>query len=431
MRKEPLRTRLDNRWFLYQHTDDELFELYEQWGQRLYLWVDPTADSLHLGNFVQFMHALQYMLYGNKLILVVWWATGMIWDPGWKDAERNFLDEETLQNNVEAITEQVWSILKNLEQYTGIELTFEVVNNIEFYENMRYVDFLRKIGKHMTVNSMVAKESVKARLEDENKFISYTEFSYMLMQAYDYLRLFKSRNCRLQIGASDQWWNIVTGVELIRKKEQETVFGATCPLLTTSSGKKFGKSEWNAIRLDAEKNSPYVCYNYFMNSEDSMLETYLNTFTLLDQEEIQEIIKKHNENPNERYAQQRLAYLTTAIIYGEPAAKQSQTIKEILYDTDKPVEAIKNLSPEDIIALNKATSDTAVDNPEQPIRSLLIETGLCESNADAKRSIKANAITLNGQKITDINFTLTPDNYINTLALLKKWKKSFATVRLV
>lgn len=215
-----LKDELEQRGFLYQNSNEELFEAFDKWGEKLYCGFDPSADSLHLGNFVGFMTAVHFMRRNNTYYALIWWATGMIWDPGGKDAERTFLSEETLRYNEKAIKNQIAGILKNLQNFTGEEFKFETVNNYDFYQGMNYLDFLREVGKYMTVNTMMSKDTVKKRIEDPDKSISYTEFSYMLLQGYDFYKLYSEDGVRLQIGGQDQWGNLMTGVELIRKKQR-------------------------------------------------------------------------------------------------------------------------------------------------------------------------------------------------------------------
>ncbi len=423
-----LYTQLESRWFINQFTNKELFDSFNKGNQVFYVGFDPTADSLHLGNYIQFMHALQYMLYGNKAILVVWGATWMIGDPWWKNSERSFLDEATLNKNIDAISKQITQLLIRIEKQTKKTLQYEIINNSAFYKDMGYIDFLREVGKYITVNQMMNKETVKNRLTQDWSFISYTEFSYMLMQAYDYLHLFQTKQCTLQISWSDQRWNIVTGVELIRKKTQQEVYWSTCPLITDSNGKKFGKSEWNAIRLDEEKISPYVCYNYFMNTADEDLKQYFGLLTLIDNQEIEKILENHNEAPQKRYWQEKLAYAVTKLIYWVHAANNAQLIKAILFDSNDPVWLIQGLDQKSIIMLNQATSGTATTTPRVELLDILVTTWLFTSRSTAKKWIKDHAVSLNNQKITDIHYTLTEKDYNNKVALLKKWKKQVATI---
>lgn len=258
-------------------------------------------------------------------------ATGMIGDPGGRDSERSFLDDATLTHNIEAIKFQVGTILKNLKEQTGKQLSFEVIDNNQFYTDMSYQKFLRDVGKHITVNQMMAKETVKKRIEDPDKSISYTEFSYMLMQGYDYLRLFKDHGVKLQISGSDQWGNILTGIELIRKKEEGEAYGMTSPLILDSTGKKFGKSEGNAIWLDPNQSTPYFVYQYFMNVTDADVERFLKLYTLLDLETIAQIVAQHHQKPEARIGQMQLARQVILTLHGTQAADQAEKISELLF----------------------------------------------------------------------------------------------------
>jgi len=425
-----LQQEIEARGILKQATDDSFFELYEKGGQTLYYWMDPSADSLHLGNFVWFMHALQYMKRGNKFICIVWGATGMIWDPGGKNAERSFLDEETLAHNVKKIHEQVESVLNNITEISGVEFDFEVINNLDFYEGMDYLSFLRSVGKYITVNNMMNKETVKRRLETDDQSISYTEFSYMLIQGYDFVKLYDEHDCKLQIAGSDQRWNVVTGIELINKiskDEDPKAYGATTPLILDSTGKKFGKSEGNALWLSPEKNSPYTIYNYFMNVSDEDVERYLKIFSVKSLDELWQIVKTHNAAPEERFGQISLAYLVTQIIFWTSSADECNLIRTTLYGSEDPVELIKAMSDKQINSFNKGT--WWISSSWWRLIELLVNTGLYESNGEAKKAIKNNAISLNEEKISDIGYEISDDDWINgKIVLLRKGKKTYKTV---
>jgi len=272
---------LQERGYLYQYSHEEIFTKLDAGGVWFYCWFDPTADSLHMWNFIGFMTAVQLMLRWNRYYALVGWATGMVGDPGWKDAERTFLDEETLKYNVWAIKNQFETILKRLSQTTWKKLDFQIVNNLDFYQGVWYLDFLREVGKYHTVNQMIAKDTVKKRIEDPTKSISYTEFSYMLLQGFDYYCLNRDHGVELQVWWQDQWWNLVTWIELIRKKTEQETYTFTWPLITDATWKKFWKSEWNALFLDKNKTSPYELYQYFMNAHDDDVERYLKLLTLL------------------------------------------------------------------------------------------------------------------------------------------------------
>ena len=424
-----LQQEITARGLLKQATDEKLFDLYDKGGQTLYVGMDPTADSLHLWNFVWFMHALQYMKRGNKLIFIVWWATGMIGDPGGKNAERSFLDEETLAHNVAKIEAQVQIILDNISAISGETFEFEVKNNLDFFKEMNYLEFLRKVGKYITVNNMMKKETVKKRLETEDQSISYTEFSYMLIQGYDFVRLHDDYGCKLQIAGSDQRGNVVTGIELINKisdKEDTDAYGATTPLILDSAGKKFGKSEGNALRLSPEKNSPYTIYNYFMNVADEDVARYMKIFTLLPIEEIDTFTAQHMEQAHLREWQKRLAYLVTQIIFGTMEADTCALVQNTLYGDDV-IENMKKLDTQQLISLNTATGGIIWDGWR--ILEILVQTWLCDSNSEAKKVLKNNAISLNENKITDIWYEISDDDWINgQILLLRKGKKTFKTL---
>lgn len=424
-----LKQELENRWFLYQVTDESVFDLFEKGGQAFYFGCDPTADSLHLGNFVVFMQAVNYMKKGNKLYLIIGWATGMIGDPGGKESERSFLDEQTLQRNVDSITTQVTTVLKNLKDLSWYDFDFEVINNDQFYTDMSYTRFLRDVGKYITVNSMMNKETVKKRIQDPDQSISYTEFSYMLMQAYDYLKLYEDHNVTLQISGSDQRWNIVTGVELIRKKLDKQVYGATWPLVLDSTGKKFGKSEGNAIWLDPTKSTPFSVYQYFMNTTDEDVQRYLKLFTLLDFATIADIGKKHAADPAARYGQQELAKYVVTTIFGTQAAQQAIDITTLLFVTEDKLSSIKTLDAATIDALVAATGWITVAW-EQRIVDLCTQSWLTESNGEAKKQIQAGAIYCNEEKVNDMQKLITTKDAVNWLLLLRKGKKTYKVIKI-
>ena len=300
-----LKQELEERWLLYQISNDDLFKKFDAWEASFYCGFDPTADSLHLWNFIGFMVWVHLMTRGNKYIALTWWATGMIWDPGWKDTERNFLSSEDLDNNQKLISSQITWILNNLKSFTWSDFKYDFVNNKDFYNDMWYLDFLREVWKYITINNMIAKDTVKKRIDDPSKSISYTEFSYMLLQWYDYVRLYKDKDVTLQIWWQDQWGNLVTWTELIRKKYDGEANVFTWPLITDATGRKFGKSEWNAIWLDKNKTSSYEIYQYFMNTNDEDISKYLKMLTLIETEEIDELVVKHMESPENREWQKK------------------------------------------------------------------------------------------------------------------------------
>ncbi len=421
-----LKQELIERGFIYQKSSEEIFDKLEKWGVWFYCWFDPTADSLHLGNFIWFMFALHLMLKWNKYYALVWGATGMIWDPGWKDSERTFLTEEILRNNESSIKKQVSNMLKHLEQSTWKSFEFEVVNNLDFFKWFLYTDFLREVGKYITVNQMMSKDTVKKRIEDPDKSISYTEFSYMLLQWYDFYRLYSDKWVLLQIWWQDQWGNILTWVELTRKKIDKEVYALTFPLLLDSTWKKFGKSEWNALFLDKNKTSPYKLYQYFLNTADEDLEKYLKILTLIPLEEIKYILKRHFDKPEDRYAQKLLAWKVVEIIHSKKDCETSEKISELLFWNSDKIEIIKNSSNEELE--NIFSELWWFEFLSENLFELLVSSWLATSNTDARKTIESWAFYINEQKVTDTKYDFTND-FINwKLLLLRKGKKTFKLV---
>lgn len=444
-----LKEEIKARWFLNQYTSEKVFDIYEKWGETLYFGVDPTAKSLHLGNFVVFMNAINFMKRGNKLILIVGWATGMIGDPSGRESDRAFLDINTLNENIEAIRTQVWHILENLSKLSGINFPFEIYNNKDFYEGMGYLDFLREVGKYITVNQMMSKESIKKRIEDPDKSISYTEFSYMLLQWYDFYHLFTQKDCKLQISGSDQRGNIVTGLEIIKKKVDKEVYGVTAPLILDNTGKKFGKSEGNALFLDPTMTTPFQIYQYFMNVGDEDVERYLKLFTLLSLEEIAWIVAKHAENPADRYGQEQLAKYIVYTIHGSDAVTQAERATEFLFGSGDKLALLKEMTEKELDAIGKETGminiredktdddhwrdDNNTESAEHAtwtIIDALVGSGLASSRGNAKKDIEAWAIYLNEEKVSDINIILDSAKAINGYFVLRKGKKNYKLVKI-
>ena len=425
-----LKQEREDRWFLYQFTNEKLFEEYEKWGKNFYIGIDPSADSLQLGNLCAMMAAVNLMKKWNKCYFLVWWATGMIWDPSWKDAERNFLDEEKLRSNEKKIFAQIVNFLKNLKANYGIDFDYDMVNNYDFYKWMWFVDFLRDVGKYITVNTMAAKESVKKRLEDPDKSISYSEFSYMLIQGYDFMHLYENMGVELQLGWSDQWWNIVTWMELTRKKHNKEIFGLTIPIITDSTWKKFGKSEGNAIWLDPNKNSPYFVYQYFLNTNDEDISKYMKILTLMSVEEIDNIIDEHKKDPWIRSWQKKLAEYIVELIFGKEEMSHVNKITEILFSNNDKLNLIKKLDTDTIIALKSATGGVEISDINNWIKilDLCTQSWLTASNGEAKKMIQSGAIYCNEEKIEDMQKRFWKDDAVNWVLLLRKGKKINKTV---
>ncbi len=421
-----LQQELQDRGFLYQFSNPEIFKKLEQWNVGFYCGFDPTADSLHLGNYIGFMCAVQLMLKGNTYYALIWWATGMIGDPGWKDAERSFLTEETLRHNEKCIGNQFTTILTGLEKTTGKKLNFKIVNNYDFYKWVSYLDFLREVGKYHTVNQMMNKDTVKKRIEDPDKSISYTEFSYMLLQWFDFYCLNKDEGVTLQVGGQDQWGNLVTGIELIKKKTEKDTYVFTWPLMVDSSGKKFGKSEGNALFLDRKKTSPYKIYQYFINTLDADVERFLKILTILDVPDIQKILAEHIQSPEARFGQKRLAYEVVKIIHNEDDAKLCEKISEFLFWEADKLETLKTLESNELEIF--FAEIWGLEYLWQNLFELFVQSWLEQTNSTARQTLTWGGMYINEKKIEDGKYDFSWDFIDGKFLLLRKWKKNYKLV---
>ena len=428
-----LREELEARGLLYQTTNEAFFDLYDQGGEKFYCGYDPTADSLHLGHFLTFMAAVNFMKRGNTFVMLIGGATGMIWDPTGKSEARAFLGLEQLRHNQEAITEQVGQILENLKKLTGKDSQFKVVNNYDFYKDLSVFDWYRTVGKYITLNTMLSKESVKKRLENTESGISYTEFSYMLLQGNDFVHLYENEWVKLQIWGSDQRGNMVTWTEMLRKKTEGEAesYVMTIPLMMDASGKKFGKSEGNAIWLDQRKNSPYFVYQYFLNSADADVEKFLRAFTLLEIAEIEEIVAKHNEKPESRYGQRQLANYVIQTLFGKQAAEQAEKITDFLFGSEDKMQMINEFSREEIQALARETGSCEISENEIRVLELLVKCGIVDSNGEAKKMIAQGAIYVNENKISDIASSFSTQDASNGVLLIRKGKKNYKIAQFI
>ena len=428
-----LREELEARGLLYQTTNEAFFDLYDQGGEKFYCGYDPTADSLHLGHFLTFMAAVNFMKRGNTFVMLIGGATGMIWDPTGKSEARAFLGLDQLRHNQEAITEQVGQILENLKRLTGKDFQFKVVNNYDFYKDLSVFDWYRTVGKYITLNTMLSKESVKKRLENTESGISYTEFSYMLLQGNDFVHLYENEWVKLQIWGSDQRGNMVTWTEMLRKKTEGEAesYVMTIPLMMDASGKKFGKSEGNAIWLDQRKNSPYFVYQYFLNSADADVEKFLRAFTLLEIAEIEEIVAKHNEKPESRYGQRQLANYVIQTLFGKQAAEQAEKISDFLFGSEDKMQMLSEFSREEIQALARETGSCEISENEIRVLELLVKCGISESNGDAKKLIAQGAIYVNENKISDIASSFSTQDASNGVLLIRKGKKNYKIAQFI
>lgn len=390
-----------------------------------YVGIDPTADSLHIGHLVSVMMLKHFQLCGHRPIALLGGATGMIGDPSGKSQERNLLDEEALRHNEAAIKKQ---LSKFLDFESNTKNKAVLVNNYDWMKDFSFLEFIRDVGKHITVNYMMAKDSVKKRISgDEGEGMSFTEFSYQLVQGYDFLHLHRAKNCTLQMGGSDQWGNITTGTELIRRINSGKAFAVTCPLITKADGTKFGKTEGGNVWLDAEKTSPYKFYQYWMNTTDIDAEKYIKIFTLLDKKEIEELIASHKEEPHLRKLQSKLADEITVMVHSEDDLATAKKATKILFGKSTN-EDIKNLSAKEVLSIFDGIPQAKISKTEIEglgiIDALSAKTGFLKSNGEARRELKGNAISVNKEKVK-ADFTLSQNNLIaDKFILLSKGKKN-------
>ena len=398
-----------------------------------YVGIDPTADSLHIGHLVGVMLLKHFQLSGHKPLALVGGATGMIGDPSGKSNERNLLDEPTLRHNQEAIKGQ---LARFLDFTSDAPNAAELVNNYDWMKNFSFLEFIRDVGKHITVNYRMAKDSVKKRLSSEAaEGMSFTEFTYQLVQGYDFLHLYRAKKCTLQMGGSDQWGNITTGTELVRRIASGKAYALTCPLITKADGTKFGKSEGGNIWLDAARTSPYKFYQYWLNTSDLDAEKYIKIFTFLDKNTIDTLIDKHKVAPHLRVLQRKLAEEITTMVHSAEELEKATQASNILFgnsnaDDLKKLDAATFLEVFDGVPqaeINKSDLESGLD-----IISVLNEkTGFFKSNGEARRALTANSISVNREKVKE-DFTLTSNDLINNqFVLLQSGKKNYFVIRVV
>ncbi len=383
-----------------------------------YVGIDPTADSLHIGHLVSIMMLKHFQNCGHKPYALIGGATGMIGDPSMKSAERNLLDEQTLNHNIAAIKKQ---LSKFLDFDSDMPNAAVLVNNYDWMKDFSFLSFIRDIGKHITVNYMMSKDSVKKRLTGEaREGMSFTEFSYQLVQGYDFLYLNEHKNCKLQMGGSDQWGNITTGVDLIRKVLEKPAYAFTMPLILDSTGKKFGKSEGNALWLNKEKTSAYEIYQYLINSDDSKVLEYLKVFTFLSKEQIEEVYAKQLEAPETRIAQKTLAWEVVKDIHGKEEADNAVLVSEKLFKGD-----FNGLSVKDIKSGMRSVPSFDLTE-EGNIVDVLVNNKIASSKREAREFIKGNAISVNGNIINDETATITKDMAIEgEIIIFRRGKKKY------
>jgi tyrosyl-tRNA synthetase len=414
------------RGLVYDHTE-AVPEVLAKEKIAVYIGFDPTADSLHIGSLVGMIALARLQRFGHRPIALAGGGTGMIGDPSGKSSERNLLSEEVLQHNLACIQKELASVL----DFDAKTNPAKVVNNGDWLGKLSLIEFLRDTGKFFTVNYMMAKDSVRSRIEREDG-ISYTEFSYMLLQGYDFWHLFKNEGCVMQAGGSDQWGNIVAGTELIRKKEGQRVHGLVYPLITKADGSKFGKTESGTIWLSAEKTSPYRFYQFWYNADDADVINYLKVFTWLSQKDILDLQDALFARPEKREAQQKLAQEVTAMIHGDTAVTKAEKAAQVLFGGD--LEGLEARDIQDIFA-DVPSSEIAksdFDGDGLPVVDLLVSSGLASSKGDARRSIQGGGIYVNNQRVEDQNQTVTTTESVDgQFLVLRKGRKMYHLVKLL
>lgn len=406
---------LQRRGLIKDTAWDDLEKIINGCNATFYRGTDPTADSLHIGHYSSLITVKRLAKAGHHPILLVGGATGLIWDPR-PTAEREIIAYETVQKNFEWIKKQVTDLFDG---------NVEVVNNYDWTKDMTILEFLREIWKYINVSYMLNKDIISRRLETG---ITFAEFTYTLLQWYDFLHLYETKNCIMQVEWSDQWWNITTGIELINKKLGKNAYAFTMPLILDNAGNKFGKSAGNALWLDKNKTSSYEIYQYLVNTDDNKVEEYLKVFSFLSPEEIMDIMKKHQEAPEQRLAQKTLAKEFIKDLHWEAEYEKVQKIIDVLFwDWDK-LAIISKMSDDEKSALARETGSVKMQWNEVRLMDLIVESGLATSNWETKKMIQAGSIYFNEEKVEDIQKTVKSEDLVNGVALLRKWKKTYKLI---
>ena len=397
-----------------------------------YVGIDPTGDSLHIGHLVSIMILKHFQACGNKPYALVGGATGMIGDPSMKSNERNLLDEQTLAHNVSCIKEQLGRFL---DFNSDAPNKAELVNNYDWMKDYTFINFTRDIGKLITVNYMMSKDSVKKRLSrDSSEGMSFTEFTYQLLQGYDFLYLFKNHNVKLQLGGADQWGNITTGTELIRRTLGAGAYALTCPLITKADGGKFGKTEKGNIWLDPKRTSPYQFYQFWLNVSDADAEKYIKIFTMLDRETIEAAIAEHNEDPGQRRLQKLLAKEVTIMVHSEEAYENALLASRMLFgkSTSEELRKLDEQTFLDVFAGVPTFSIKREELPAQLLELLAVKTGIFPSKGEARKMVQAGGFSLNKDKITDIAYEVSEADVVDgKFILAQKGKKDYYLINVI
>jgi tyrosyl-tRNA synthetase len=394
-----------------------------------YIGFDPTSDSLHIGSLVPILLLVHLQRAGHKPFALVGGATGMVGDPSGKSEERNLLSEEVLNHNLACIKKQ---LEKFLDFSPALSNKAEIVNNYDWFRNMSFLDFIRDIGKHITVNYMSSKDSVKRRLEGENG-MSFTEFTYQLVQGYDFYWLYSNMNCKMQMGGSDQWGNITTGAELIRRKIGGEAFAFTCPLLTKSDGGKFGKTEKGNIWLDPAKTSPYEFYQFWLNASDADAEKWIRIFTFLSREEVAALGQQHQLDPGARLLQKTLSRHVTAFVHGEEGYQKALADTEKIFaNQSAPAESLSEENLQSLEGIARFEFSGARLDEKPDIVSFLVETGICNSKGAARKLIEGGGISINRRKIDGTNEVIDQSLLLHKkYILVQRGKKNYFLVSII
>ncbi|GAB4127443.1 MAG: tyrosine--tRNA ligase [Thermogutta sp.] len=415
------------RGLIHQTTDDDgLASWLMQKSRTLYAGFDPTADSLHVGHLMALMILRRFQKAGHRPIALIGGATGMIGDPSGKSEERKLLSEEQLRHNVRCVEQQ-------LRRFLDFQVPANpalLLNNYDWMGRFGYLEFLREVGKHFPVNVMLTKDSVRQRLERSDAGLSYTEFSYMLLQAYDFVHLFREFECELQVGGSDQWGNITAGIDLARRLHGVQLHGLTCPLLTKSDGSKMGKTESGALWLDPAKTSPYRFYQYWINVEDDLVEQCLKYFTDLSVEAISEVVARHRSAPEQRLGQRTLATELTRLVHGEEGLGSAEKATEVLFGA--PIEQISARELDEIFAdvPSSTAARGALEGDGMPLIDALCAAGLAKNKSDARRVIQQGGAYVNNVRVGDLDARLTANHLVADAAVvLRAGKKRYAILR--
>lgn len=402
------------RGLVSQISNEDKLATYLSEARSVYCGFDPTADSLHIGSLVPLLALRRFQLAGHRPILLLGGATGLIGDPSGRDDERNLNQQDTVGQWVEKLRAQVGRFL----DFDGANAAI-VCNNLDWTRQLDVISFLRDIGKHFSVNAMVQRDSVKARLEREDQGISYTEFSYMLLQAMDFLELAKREDCLLQIGGSDQWGNIVSGIDLIRRHTGQEAFALTMPLVTKSDGSKFGKTASGAVWLDPNKTSPYSFYQFWFNSADADIEKFLKLFTFMDEAEIADLVARSQQAPEQRLAQRELARQVTELVHGDDAVTSAERISASLFGGDEA-----SLQREDLKQLQLDGLPSIAVSPGDGLLNSMVAVGAAKSSGEARKLIQGRGVRLNGSQVEDPKLAVVFDDaYFGEFFLLRKGKK--------